>query len=106
MDLFGPSRTKSLGGNSYGLVIVDDYSRFTWTLFLANKNEAFKAFKNYVKLVQNEQSAKIVSIRSDHGREFQNTSLKNFVKKMAFFTIFLHQEHHNKMGSLRERIDP
>ena len=29
MDLFGPSRTMSLGGNYYGLVIVDDYSRFT-----------------------------------------------------------------------------
>jgi len=29
MDLFGPSRTMSLGGNYYGLVIVDDYSRYT-----------------------------------------------------------------------------
>jgi len=33
LDLFGPSRTKSLGGNYYGFVIVDDFSRFTWTLF-------------------------------------------------------------------------
>jgi len=31
MDLFGPSRTMSLGGNYYALVIVDDFSRFTWT---------------------------------------------------------------------------
>uniref|UniRef100_A0A3Q7XZQ9 Uncharacterized protein LOC113786557 n=1 Tax=Cicer arietinum TaxID=3827 RepID=A0A3Q7XZQ9_CICAR len=88
MDLFGPSRTKSLGGNSYGLVIVDDYSRFTWTLFLANKNEAFKAFKNYAKLVQNEQSAKIVSIRSDHGREFQNTSFEEFCEENGIFHNF------------------
>jgi len=29
MDLFGPSRTMSLGGNYYGLVIVDDFSKFT-----------------------------------------------------------------------------
>ena len=29
MDLFGPYAYKSLGGNSFGLVIVDDYSRFT-----------------------------------------------------------------------------
>jgi len=35
MDLFGPSRTMSLGGNYYGLVIVDDYSRFTWIFFIA-----------------------------------------------------------------------
>jgi len=29
MDLFGPSRTMSLGGNLYALVIVDDFSRYT-----------------------------------------------------------------------------
>ena len=34
MDLFGPSRTMSLGGNYYALVIVNAFSRFTWTLFL------------------------------------------------------------------------
>jgi len=32
MDLFGPNAYKSLGGNSFGLVIVDDFSRFTWVL--------------------------------------------------------------------------
>jgi len=45
MDLFGPSRVASLAGNLYALVIVDDYSRYTWTLFLAYKNDAYKAFK-------------------------------------------------------------
>ena len=45
MDLFGPSRTMSLGGNLYALVIVDDFSRYTWTLFLAAKNDTFHAFK-------------------------------------------------------------
>jgi len=34
MDLFGPLRTMSLGGNYYALVIVDDFSRYTWTLFV------------------------------------------------------------------------
>ena len=32
IDLFGPTRTTSLGGKKYGLVIVDDYSRFIWAL--------------------------------------------------------------------------
>ncbi|XP_014499245.1 uncharacterized protein LOC106760306 [Vigna radiata var. radiata] len=45
MDLFKPSRIKSLGGNSYGLVIVDDYSRYTWTYFIAAKNDTLKVFK-------------------------------------------------------------
>jgi len=53
--LFGPSRTMSLGGNYYGLVIVDDYSRFTWTLFLKTKNEAFDAFHKLVKVIQNKK---------------------------------------------------
>jgi len=34
MELFGPSRTMSLGGNYYALVVVDDFSRFAWRLFL------------------------------------------------------------------------
>jgi len=37
MDMFGPSRTMSFGGNYYALVVVDDFSRFTWTLFLDSK---------------------------------------------------------------------
>jgi len=33
MDLFGPITYISIGGNKYGLVIVDDFSRFTWVFF-------------------------------------------------------------------------
>ncbi|GJW58674.1 retrovirus-related pol polyprotein from transposon TNT 1-94 [Tanacetum coccineum] len=44
MDLFGPSTVRSYGGNRYTLVIVDDYSRYTWTRFLKDKTEAFDQF--------------------------------------------------------------
>ena len=81
MDLFGPSRTMSFGGNYYALVIIDDFSRFTWTLFLSHKSNAFKAFKKLAKIVQNEKSLKIVSIRSDHGGEFQNSDFENFCEE-------------------------
>ena len=53
MDLFGPSRTMSLGGNYYALVIVDDFSRFTWTLFLESKSDTFSAFKKLARRMQN-----------------------------------------------------
>lgn len=72
MDLFSPSRTRSFGGNFYALVIIDALSRFTWTLFLFKNDGAFKSFKKYTNMVQNEKSMKIVSIRSDHGGEFEN----------------------------------
>jgi len=38
MDLFGPSRTLSIGGNYLDLVVVDDFSRYTWTLFMVTKD--------------------------------------------------------------------
>jgi hypothetical protein len=72
MDLFGPSRIKSLGGNYYGFVIVDDFSRFCWTIFLVSKSDTFAAFERFAKLSQNKLNTNIVSIRSDHGGEFEN----------------------------------
>ena len=81
MDLFGPSRTKSLGGNYYGFVIVDDYSRFTWTIFLHSKDETIPTFKSFAKLSQNKMESKIITIRSDHGGEFQNSLFDKYYDK-------------------------
>ncbi|GJR87769.1 retrovirus-related pol polyprotein from transposon TNT 1-94 [Tanacetum coccineum] len=72
MDLFGPSAVRSYGGNCYTLVIVDDYSRYTWTRFLKDKTEAFDQFEIFSKMIQNKLGCTIVSIRTDHGREFDN----------------------------------
>ncbi|GJY33140.1 retrovirus-related pol polyprotein from transposon TNT 1-94 [Tanacetum coccineum] len=72
MDLFGPSAVRSYGGNRYTLVIVDDYSRYTWTRFLKDKTEAFNQFKIFSKKIQNQLGCTIVSIRTDHDREFDN----------------------------------
>jgi hypothetical protein len=33
MDLFGPVAYLSIDGNKYGLIIVDDFTRFTWVFF-------------------------------------------------------------------------
>ena len=44
VDLFGPMDVLSMGGKSYGFVIVDDYARFTWVYFLAHKDEALHTF--------------------------------------------------------------
>ena len=81
MDLFGPSRTMSLGGNYYGLVIVDDYSRFTWTLFIATKDETYHTFKRFAKVIQNEKNYGISSIKSKNGGEFQNERFDNIWSK-------------------------
>ncbi|GKD54224.1 retrovirus-related pol polyprotein from transposon TNT 1-94 [Tanacetum coccineum] len=72
MDLFGPSAVRSYGGNRYTLVIVDDYSGYTWIRFLKDKTEAFDQFKIFSEKIQNQLGCTIVSIRTDHGREFDN----------------------------------
>ncbi|GJZ45617.1 retrovirus-related pol polyprotein from transposon TNT 1-94 [Tanacetum coccineum] len=72
MDLFDPSTIRSYGGNRYTLVIVDDYSRYTWTRFLKDKTEAFDQFEIFSKKIQNQLGCTTVSIRTNHGREFDN----------------------------------
>ncbi|GJR47342.1 retrovirus-related pol polyprotein from transposon TNT 1-94 [Tanacetum coccineum] len=72
MDLFGPSTIRSYGGNRSTLVIVDDYSRYAWTRFLGNKTKALKEFDIFSKMIQNKLGCSIVSIRTDHGQEFDN----------------------------------
>ncbi|GJS43957.1 retrovirus-related pol polyprotein from transposon TNT 1-94 [Tanacetum coccineum] len=72
MDLFGPSAIRSYKGNRYTLVIVDDYSTYTWTRFLKDKTESFDQFEIFSKKIQNQLGCTIVLIRTDHGREFDN----------------------------------
>ena len=79
MDLFDPTRVASLGGMHYAYVLVDDYSRYTWVCFLAHKNDAFKVFENFAKIVQKEKSFYITFIRSDHGTEFENEFCQNIL---------------------------
>ena len=72
LNLFGPSQVASLGGKFYAFVIVDNFSRFTWILFLTHKNEACSQCLKFCKKVQNENNYMISKIRSDHGGEFEN----------------------------------
>jgi hypothetical protein len=75
MGLFGPTTYASAGGNLYCLVIVDDFSRYTWVLFLHDKSEVASIFKKFAKKDQNEFDCKIKKIRSDNGKKFDNTNI-------------------------------
>jgi transposase InsO family protein len=79
MDLFRPIAYLSIGGNKYGLVIVDDFSRFTWVFFLHDKSETQAIFKKFARRAQNEFDLKIKNIRSDNGKEFKNTCIESFL---------------------------
>jgi hypothetical protein len=78
MDLMGPTRTASLGGKRYILVIVDDFSRYSWAIPLQEKSDAFDAAQHLFKKIQVEQNCQIMRIHSDHGREFENSKFEEF----------------------------
>nr|GFB84323.1 hypothetical protein [Tanacetum cinerariifolium] len=52
MDLYGPMRVESVNGKKYILVIVDDYSRFTWVKFLRSKDETPMFIIKFLKMIQ------------------------------------------------------
>ncbi|GJY41311.1 retrovirus-related pol polyprotein from transposon TNT 1-94 [Tanacetum coccineum] len=51
MDLCGPMRTASINGKWYVLVLMDDYSRYTWVVFLRSKDKASEEIKNFLKRI-------------------------------------------------------
>ncbi|GKD39390.1 retrovirus-related pol polyprotein from transposon TNT 1-94 [Tanacetum coccineum] len=63
MDLCGPMRVASFNGKMYILVIVDDYSRFTWVKFLRTKDEAPEAILKCIKNIQVRLNATIRNVR-------------------------------------------
>jgi hypothetical protein len=77
MDLFGPIAYISIGGNKYGLVIIDDFSRFTWVFFLQDKSEAKGIVKKFIRRVQNVFDLKVNNIRSDNGRNLGTLKLRS-----------------------------
>ncbi|KAI3771618.1 hypothetical protein L6452_02784 [Arctium lappa] len=78
MDLFGPTNVMSIGKKTYCLVIVDDFSRFTWVYFLRTKDETSGLIKSFVLGIENQTNLRVKIIISDNGTEFKNSDLNNF----------------------------
>ncbi|GKD61141.1 putative ribonuclease H-like domain-containing protein, partial [Tanacetum coccineum] len=83
MDLFGPTFVSSLMHKKYCLVVTDDYSRFTWVLFLTTKDETSEILKNFIKEIENLVDKKVKIIKSDNGTEFKNKVMDDFCKEKA-----------------------
>ncbi|GJS92996.1 retrovirus-related pol polyprotein from transposon TNT 1-94 [Tanacetum coccineum] len=75
MDLCGPMRVKSINGKKYVLVIVDDYSRYTWTHFLRSKDETPEVLIDFLRLFQRGLHAQVRAVQNDKGMEFLNKTL-------------------------------
>ncbi|GKE53863.1 retrovirus-related pol polyprotein from transposon TNT 1-94, partial [Tanacetum coccineum] len=83
MDLCGPMRVASINGKKYILIIVDDYSRFTWVKFLRSKDEALDFIIKFLKMIQVPLKVTVQRIRTNNGTEFVNQTLREYYEKFG-----------------------
>nr|GEX74860.1 retrotransposon protein, putative, Ty1-copia subclass [Tanacetum cinerariifolium] len=83
IDLCRPIRVESVNGKKYILVIVDDYSRFTWVKFLKSKDETPDFIIKFLKMIQVRLKVPVRRIRTDNGTEFVNQTLHDYYEEVG-----------------------
>nr|GFA66058.1 retrovirus-related Pol polyprotein from transposon TNT 1-94 [Tanacetum cinerariifolium] len=83
MDLCGLMRVESVNGKKYILVIVDDYSRFTWVKFLRSKDETLDFIIKFLKMIQVRLKVPVYRIRTDNRTEFVNQTLRDYYEEVG-----------------------
>nr|GFB74154.1 retrovirus-related Pol polyprotein from transposon TNT 1-94 [Tanacetum cinerariifolium] len=83
MDLCGPMRVESVNGKKYILVIVDDYSRFTWVKFLRSKDETPDFIIKFLKMIHVRLKVPVRRIRTNNGTEFVNQTLREYYEEVG-----------------------
>ncbi|GJW48764.1 retrovirus-related pol polyprotein from transposon TNT 1-94 [Tanacetum coccineum] len=76
--IIGPVTPRSINHEKYTLVIVDEYSRYTWVYFLKKKSQAPETIISFIKRVENQNDIKVKQLRIDNGTEFRIDTLVNF----------------------------
>ncbi|GJU71341.1 retrovirus-related pol polyprotein from transposon TNT 1-94 [Tanacetum coccineum] len=103
MDLYGPMRIQSINGRKYILVIVDDYSRFTWVEFLRSKDEVPEFVIKFLKMSQVRLNTTVCNIRTDNGTEFVNQTLRAYYEEVGIShqTLVAHSLQQNDVVERR-----
>ncbi|KAD2805483.1 hypothetical protein E3N88_38860 [Mikania micrantha] len=77
-DLFGPINVKSIGGESYCFVVTDDFSRFSWVMFLKHQSDTYENFVLLINRLETLYKLRVRRVRSDNGTEFKNHQMQEF----------------------------
>nr|GEV17889.1 hypothetical protein [Tanacetum cinerariifolium] len=88
MDLYGQMRVKSINRKRYVLVVVDDYSRYTWVFFIHSKDEASEVIISFIKKTQVNLQLQVQRVRTDNGTEFKNKTLAKFFDEVGITQQF------------------
>ncbi|GJT01784.1 retrovirus-related pol polyprotein from transposon TNT 1-94 [Tanacetum coccineum] len=103
MDLCGPLRVQSINRKKYILVIVDDYSRFTWVKFLRSKDETPAFVINLLKQLQVGLNKTVRFVRTDNGTEFVNKDLMISMTRWQFPRGRPFENSSNRNGVVEQR---
>jgi hypothetical protein len=76
-DLMGPFPHPPIRKARFVLILVDDFSRFTWIYFLSQKSEVFQHLKDFKALVEKQSEKKIKVLKIDNGGEYINHEIHN-----------------------------
>nr|GEV75057.1 hypothetical protein [Tanacetum cinerariifolium] len=88
MDLCGLMHVESINGKRYVLVVVDDYSWYTWVFFLHSKDEASDVIISFIKKSQVNLQLQVQRVRTDNGTEFKNKTLAKFFDEVGITLQF------------------
>ncbi|KAJ4744606.1 Gag-Pol polyprotein [Rhynchospora pubera] len=77
-DVCCPFNVKSLGGASYFVTFLDDFSRKCWIYPLSSKDQVLETFKNFKSRVEKESEKSIKCLQTDNGGEFCSNDFDNF----------------------------
>jgi hypothetical protein len=74
---------KSLGGSSYYVIFIDEYSRKTWIYILKTKDEVFNKFQEFKAEIENLTNKKIKMLRIDDGGEYTSRNSLHFANQQG-----------------------
>ncbi len=80
LDVWGPTKTTSMGGCHYYLSFIDDHTRKAWVYFMKEKSEVFTHFQNFIMLAEKQTRLQVKCLRSDGGGEYFSNEFTTYLK--------------------------
>nr|GEV99829.1 retrovirus-related Pol polyprotein from transposon TNT 1-94 [Tanacetum cinerariifolium] len=103
IDLYGPMRIESINKKRYVLVVVDDYSWYTWVFFLHSKDEASEVIISFIKKTQVNLQLQVQHVRTNNGMEFKNKTLVKFFDEVGISQQFFAARTPQQNGVVERR---